>query len=101
VKSSRPNSGTLSYRRDLISNKAVVELAWLLYFNQRKGALRVGTASGIRPGSVQRFGLVLQQLSLNYNLPAMTALQIAQLLPSEFNRGKQRAKLGGAFRPNG
>jgi hypothetical protein len=31
----------------------------------------------------------------------MTALEIAQLLPPEFNRWKQRAKLGGAFRPNG
>jgi hypothetical protein len=83
----------LSYRRDLISNKAVIELAWLLYFNQRKGALRVGTASELRPGSVQRFALVLQQLSLNYDLPAMNSFQIAQLLPPEFNRWKQRAKL--------
>jgi hypothetical protein len=36
---------------------------------------------------------LLSQLGLNYDLPAMTALQIAQLLPPEFNRWKQRAKL--------
>lgn len=91
----------LSYRRDLISNKSVVELAWLLYFNQRKGALRVGAASERRPGSVQRFALVLLQLSLNYDLPAMTAHQIAHLLPDEFAPWKQRAKLDGpAHRAN-
>jgi hypothetical protein len=83
----------LASRQDLISNRAVVELAWRLYFNQRKGAIRVGAASLRQPGSVPRFALVLQQLSLNYDLPAMNALQIAQLLPLEFNRWKQRAKL--------
>jgi hypothetical protein len=86
----------LASRQDLISNKAVIELAWRLYFNQRKGALRVGAASERQPGCVQRFALVLQQVGLNYDLPAMNALEIAQLLPSEFNRWKQRAKLDGA-----
>lgn len=86
----------LASRQDLISNKAVVELAWRLYFNQRKGALRVGAASLRQPGSVPRYALVLQQVGLNYDLPAMTALEIAQLLPSEFNRWKQRAKLDGS-----
>jgi hypothetical protein len=83
----------LASRQDLISNKSVVELAWHLYFNQRKGALRVGAASERRPGSVQRFALVLQQVGLNYDLPAMSAPQIALLLPAEFAQWKQRAKL--------
>jgi hypothetical protein len=88
----------LASRQDLISNRAVVELAWHLYFNQRKGALRVGAASERRPGSVQRFALVLQQVGLNYDLPAMNARQIAQLLPAEFAQWKQRAKF--AQEPN-
>ncbi len=35
---------------------------------------------------------MLLQLSLNYDLPAMNARQIAGLLPEEFNQWKQRAK---------
>lgn len=84
----------LAYRQDLISNKSVVELAWLLYFNQRKNALRYGTISETRPGALRRFALVLQQLSLNYDLPAMNARQLAELLPDEFNQWKKHAKFG-------
>jgi hypothetical protein len=32
------------------------------------------------------------QLSLNYDLSAMSAFQIAELLPPEFDQWKQRAK---------
>jgi hypothetical protein len=83
----------LSDRQELIGNSAVVHLASLLYFDQRRGGLRRGVASRRLPGAVQRFALVLQQLSLNYDLPAMDARQIAILLPEEFNHWKQRAKL--------
>jgi hypothetical protein len=86
----------LANRQELLSNKAVVELAWRLYFNQRKGALRVRAASQRQPGCVPRFALVLQQVGLNYDLPAMTAIEIAQLLSPEINRWKQRAKLDGS-----
>ena len=82
----------LASRQDLISNKCIVELASLFYFNPRRGTLRQGTASRRRPGCVQRFALVLQQLSLNYDLSAMSARQIADLLPAEFDQWKQRAK---------
>jgi hypothetical protein len=70
----------------------VVHLASLLYFDQRRGGLRRGVASRRLPGAVQRFALVLQQLSLNYDLPAMNPRQIADLLPEEFNHWKQRAE---------
>jgi hypothetical protein len=56
--------------------------------------LRNGTASAKRAGSVQRFALVLQQLSLNYDLPAMRAPDIAALLPTEFDAWKKKARLG-------
>jgi hypothetical protein len=89
----------LASRQDLISNKAIVELAWRLYFNQRRQALQNGAASVRRPGAVPRFALVLQQISLNFDLPAMNARQIAELLPEEFNQWKQRAKFGVASAP--
>jgi len=82
----------LSSRQDLISNRNVIELVSLIYFDKKKGAIRHGATSRHRAGTVQRFALVLQQLSLNYDLPAMNARQIAELLPEEFNHWKQRAK---------
>jgi hypothetical protein len=44
-----------------------------------------------RSGGIRRFALVLQQLSLNYDLPALNAKQIADLLPREFEPWKRRA----------
>ena len=44
-----------------------------------------------RLGGIRRFALVLQQLSLNYDLPALNAKQIAELLPREFEVWKRRA----------
>jgi hypothetical protein len=85
----------LSDRQELIGNTAVVELASLLYFDQRRGAARRGATSRHRAGTVQRFALVLQQVGLNYDLPAMSARQIADLLPEEFAQWKHRAKLDG------
>jgi hypothetical protein len=80
-------------RRDLITNPSIVELAWRLYFDSRRKGLRHGAASRTRPGAVRRFAQVTQQLSLTYDLPGMTTLQIAELLPEEFSQWKQRAKL--------
>lgn len=80
-------------RRDLISNPDIIELAWRLYFDNRRNGLRHGAASRTRPGAVRRFAQVTQQLSLTYDLPGMTTLQIAGLLPPEFDHWKQRAKL--------
>jgi hypothetical protein len=82
----------LGSRQDLISNTSIVELASQFYFNPRRGTLRHGAASKRRSGCVQRFALVLQQLSLNYDLSGMGARQIADLLPAEFDQWKQRAK---------
>jgi hypothetical protein len=82
-------------RRDLISNPGIIELAWHLYFDVRRGGLRYGAASRTQPGAVRRFAQVTQQLSLTYDLPGMNAFQIANLLPNEFDSWKRRAKMPG------
>jgi len=84
----------LSNRQELIGNKAVIELASLLYFDQKRGGVRRGVSAHHSPGTVQRFALVLQQLSLNFDLSDMKPRQIAGLLPEEFKQWKQRAKFG-------
>jgi len=78
-------------RRDLISNPGVVELVWRLYFNPKRKTIRVGVTGQGRAGGIRRFAIVLQQLSLNYDLPALGARQIADLLPREFEPWKRRA----------
>ncbi len=78
-------------RQELISNPGVVELVWRLYFHPKRHTVRVGVAGHGRSGGIRRFGLVLQQLGLNYDLPAMNARQIADLLPKEFEPWKRRA----------
>lgn len=78
-------------RQDLISNPGVVELVWRLYFNPKRKTIRVGVTGQGRAGGIRRFAVVLQQLSLNYDLPALTARQIADLLPREFEPWKRRA----------
>jgi hypothetical protein len=82
----------LSSRQDLISNRNVIELVSQIYFDNKKGVIRHGATSRHRAGTVQRFAVVLQQLSLNFDLPAMSSRQIAGLLPEEFNHWKKRAK---------
>ena len=78
-------------RQDLISNPGVVELVWRLYFNPKRKTIRVGVTGQGRAGGIRRFAVVLQQLSLNYDLPALNAKQIADLLPREFEPWKRRA----------
>lgn len=81
----------IASRQDLISNPGVVELVWRLYFNPKRKTIRVGVTGQGRSGGIRRFALVLQQLSLNYDLPALNAKQIADLLPREFESWKRRA----------
>lgn len=82
----------LSDRQDLISNPSVIELAWRFYYDERRESPRRGSASTVGGGNVLRFAKVLQQLSVNFDLPAMDARQIAGLLPAEFDNWKAHAK---------
>lgn len=82
----------LSGRQDLISNPSVIELAWRFYYDERRESIRRGSASTVGGGNVLRFAKVLQQLSVNFDLPAMDATQIAGLLPAEFDTWKAHAR---------
>jgi hypothetical protein len=91
----------IASRQELCSNPSVVELAYRLYFDARRRIVRRGTAANDRPGSVRRLAVVLQQLSLNFDLQAMSTRQIFDLLPSEFGRWKNRVKFNGEAEPGG
>ena len=83
----------LTWRQELMRNRAILELIDRLYFDAKTGRPRRGATSGDKNGSVQRLFAVLAQLEVNYDLPGMSAVQILELLPREFDawRGAQRA----------
>ena len=79
-------------RRDLISNRSIVEAALLLYVDPSTARLKRGCQSNRQPGTVRRFIGVLQQLDLTYDIYGMTGPQILDLLPAEFDRWRGNAR---------
>jgi hypothetical protein len=79
-------------RQELITNRPLMEVAHLLYFDTRRRRLRHGTSSGAKPGVIRRFVAFAQQLDLTYDLHSMPSEQISTLLPHDFDRWRPRAK---------
>ncbi len=75
----------LGYRRDLITNRGLVEAIDLLYWNPRTKRPKTGATTRSRPGNLRRLIAVLQQFELNYDLYGMRAAEILALLPHEFD----------------
>jgi hypothetical protein len=74
----------LGFRRDLITNRGLIEAIDLLYWdNGRKRPKRGATSD--RPGNLRRLITVVQQLDFNYDLYGMRADEILHLLPPEFD----------------
>jgi hypothetical protein len=77
----------LGYRRDFLMNRGLVEAVDLLYWNPKTKRPRRGAGSD-GPGALRRLIAVLQQLEINYDLFGMTASEILDLLPEEFDSWK-------------
>jgi hypothetical protein len=75
----------LDYRRDLLTNRGLIEVVDRLYWNGRTRRPKRGAASDDRPGSLRRLIAVAQQLDLNYDLYGMNADEMLSLLPDEFD----------------
>lgn len=75
----------LDYRRDLLTNRGLIALADQLYFNPRTQRVKVGASSDSRPGSLRRLIEVAQQLEMNYDLYGMSAGEMLELFPAEFD----------------
>ena len=72
-------------RRDLITNRGLVELTDRLYWNAKTKRPRRGASNENQPGSLRRLIAVVQQLDFNYDLYGMSADEILTLLPREFD----------------
>jgi hypothetical protein len=76
----------LAWRTDLISNRALVEAIDRLYFDPKRNAPKRGATTRTNPGNLRRLITVVQQLDFNYDLQGMTAEEILELLPKEFDQ---------------
>jgi len=75
----------LGFRRDLITNKGLIEAIDLLYWDPKRHRPKRGATTPTRPGNLRRLIAVIQQLDFNYDLYGMRAREILQLLPPEFD----------------
>ena len=75
----------LGFRRDLITNKGLIEAIDLLYWDPKRHRPKRGATTPTRPGNLRRLIAVIQQLDFNYDLYGMRAHEILQLLPPEFD----------------
>lgn len=80
----------LASRKELVTNRAVAEAATRLYFNSTTGAFKRGHSSKIR-GGPRRLASLLNQLDLTWYLYGMTADEVLNLLPKEFDRFRSAA----------
>ena len=77
-------------RQWIISSQRLIELAHLLYWNREKDRVKRG-AGGKGRGTPRRFGRVINQFLLTYDLHHMDAEKILEILPSEFREWTEKS----------
>ncbi len=76
----------LASRQERITNPAIIETANTLYFDNKTGKPKRGASSTWRkPGTLRRYGDLLDQLDLTHDLYSMSADELTELLPDEFS----------------
>lgn len=69
----------------IMSSSNILEVLHILYWDREEG-IKLGASSPKGPGSFRRFGKVVNQLKLTYDLHDMEPEKIIEILPSEFER---------------
>lgn len=80
----------LASRKELVTNRGVVELATRLYYDSEKKSFKRGAGSSVK-GAARRLAALLNQLDLTFYLYGMGADELGALLPKEFDRFRQVA----------
>lgn len=75
----------LASRQELVTNKAILETAKILYLNTENLQPRRG-AAGKGRGSVRRLADILNQFDLTWDLYSMNCLDLLKMLPREFDK---------------
>lgn len=76
----------LMARQEILSAEGVMMLASELYTDNNTGLFKKGATSGGRAGAVHRYVGWLQQLQMTYDIFSTSKEELAELLPSEFDR---------------
>jgi hypothetical protein len=81
----------LASRQEFVTNRAIVQAVDLLYFDVDRGKPKRGASPNSRkPGTLRRFVDVIQQFDLTYDLYSLNGEQLAELLPAEFKRWREK-----------
>jgi len=78
----------LAARQYFLGCRGVLEAAGHLYYDRLRNSPKRGAAAKNRPGTVRRFGIVLKQFELTWDLFSLTGQQVLEILPWEFDRFK-------------
>jgi len=76
----------LAARQYFLGCRGVMEAAGHLYFDRLRNSPRRGAAAKDKPGTVRRFGLVLKQFELTWDIFSLTGQKVLEILPREFDR---------------
>jgi len=79
----------LASRQNIISNKNLVETATRLYLDPTSNTPKRGAQSRDRAGTLRRLIRMFDQIELTYDIRIMSADEILDLLPAEFNEWKR------------
>lgn len=80
----------LASRQQRIQNKALIGLATRYYFDLSSKRPRAGGQGRNVPGNLRRLIRVLEQFERTYDLYSMSTDRLIELLPTEFERWRQR-----------
>jgi hypothetical protein len=70
-------------------NPSIAEVLCMLYWDDTNKKPKKGAAPNKKtPGTLRRFGDIMRQFALTYDLNAISAQGLADLLPREFNKWK-------------
>jgi hypothetical protein len=75
----------LASRKELVTNRAVVDLATRLYYDPTSGSFKRGAGSSVK-GAPRRLAALFNQLDLTWYLYGMNTDEVLSLLPKEFDR---------------
>lgn len=72
-------------------NPGIAEALCILYWDETTGRPKKGAAPNKKtPGTLRRFGDIMRQFALTYDLSAISAQGLIELLPREFNKWKPK-----------
>lgn len=78
----------LASRQEIISQQNLIEVIYLLFWDELNCKSKKGVHNYKKPGSLRRLPKIFEQFQLTYDIFSMRSQEILNLLPKEFNGWK-------------